>query len=346
MTDRAVAAECPACVGIIANPASGKDIRRLVGHATTIDNQGKVGIIRRVLIGAGALGVERIVMMPDCDDLGERALKGVRGTTDPLPEVTFLQMPIENATRDSFRAAEMMTQMGAACIVVLGGDGTMRAVSKGCGQVPLLGISTGTNNVLPTFVEGTIAGLAAGFLAQKRGQVEWVALRHKWLDIQTDDGPPDRALVDVAVLRGRFVGSRAVWRPEEISMILVTRADPASIGISAIAAALGPIGADEPVGMVLRLAAPDDPSTVRRILAPVGPGMLRPVGIASQRTLKLGEQVEIRAAEPLILALDGEREIALPSGSKARLTLRADGPWIVDVPRAMQEMVAQRLLDL
>ncbi len=31
-------------IGIIANPASGKDIRRLVSYATTIDNQEKVKI--------------------------------------------------------------------------------------------------------------------------------------------------------------------------------------------------------------------------------------------------------------------------------------------------------------
>ena len=33
-----------ASIGIIANPASGKDIRRLVSYATTIDNQEKVNI--------------------------------------------------------------------------------------------------------------------------------------------------------------------------------------------------------------------------------------------------------------------------------------------------------------
>ena len=46
-------------VGIIANPASGKDIRRLVAHATTIDNQGKVSIVRCALVGLGAAGVDR-----------------------------------------------------------------------------------------------------------------------------------------------------------------------------------------------------------------------------------------------------------------------------------------------
>ena len=33
-----------ASIGIIANPQSGKDIRRLVSYATTIDNNEKVNI--------------------------------------------------------------------------------------------------------------------------------------------------------------------------------------------------------------------------------------------------------------------------------------------------------------
>ncbi|HEY8875633.1 MAG TPA: hypothetical protein VIM32_03140 [Desulfosporosinus sp.] len=40
--------------GIIANPASGKDIRRLVAHATVFDNQEKVNLIRRILLGLQA----------------------------------------------------------------------------------------------------------------------------------------------------------------------------------------------------------------------------------------------------------------------------------------------------
>lgn len=36
-------------IGIIANPASGKDIRRLVSHATTVDNYEKVKKNRGVI---------------------------------------------------------------------------------------------------------------------------------------------------------------------------------------------------------------------------------------------------------------------------------------------------------
>lgn len=43
-------------IGIIANPMSGKDIRRLVSHATVIDNNEKINIIERVVIGAQKWG--------------------------------------------------------------------------------------------------------------------------------------------------------------------------------------------------------------------------------------------------------------------------------------------------
>ena len=44
-----------ATVGIIANPASGKDIRRLVAHASVFDNNEKINIVRRVLLGLDAV---------------------------------------------------------------------------------------------------------------------------------------------------------------------------------------------------------------------------------------------------------------------------------------------------
>ena len=52
-------------VGIVANPASGKDIRRLIAHGSTFDNNEKINIVRRVLIGLHAAGARRVRFMPD-----------------------------------------------------------------------------------------------------------------------------------------------------------------------------------------------------------------------------------------------------------------------------------------
>ena len=60
-------------VGIIANPASGKDIRRLVAHGSIFDNNEKINIIQRVLLGLDALGIERVMAMPDISALARQA---------------------------------------------------------------------------------------------------------------------------------------------------------------------------------------------------------------------------------------------------------------------------------
>src|SRR5512135_1088447 len=149
-------------VGIIANPASGKDIRRLVAHASVFDNNEKVNILQRVLLALDAAGVEQALMMPDYYGIGERALDGLK-----LSRVRagILEMPLTSTDQDSTTAAGRLCEMNAGSIVVLGGDGTNRVVAKGCGDVPIISISTGTNNVFPLMVESTVAGLAAGLVA-------------------------------------------------------------------------------------------------------------------------------------------------------------------------------------
>ena len=63
-------------VGIIANPAAGKDIRRIVAQGRFVPNHEKVNILKRVLAGLDATGVERVLFMPDTGALGSNALQG------------------------------------------------------------------------------------------------------------------------------------------------------------------------------------------------------------------------------------------------------------------------------
>ncbi|MFP3897468.1 MAG: hypothetical protein ACLFV5_11625 [Anaerolineales bacterium] len=64
-------------VGLIANPAAGKDMRRLVAHASTVGNQSKIGSIRRILVGLGAMGVRRVLDMPERLHLGEQGYENL-----------------------------------------------------------------------------------------------------------------------------------------------------------------------------------------------------------------------------------------------------------------------------
>ena len=59
-----------ASIGIIANSASGKDIRRLVAHATVFNNNEKANILERIIISAQELGVDKVIIMPDFYRMG------------------------------------------------------------------------------------------------------------------------------------------------------------------------------------------------------------------------------------------------------------------------------------
>ena len=57
--------QADALVGIVANPASARDIRRLIASASGMQLADRANIVQRALAGLGAAGVKRIAMMPD-----------------------------------------------------------------------------------------------------------------------------------------------------------------------------------------------------------------------------------------------------------------------------------------
>jgi predicted polyphosphate/ATP-dependent NAD kinase len=318
-------------VGIIANPASGKDVRRLVSQAITVGNQQKENTVRRLLLGLRACGVDRVEIMPDLYGIGASALDGLRGRPDIRAMASLIDMPLEGTAGDSVRAAEALRRAGAGCIVTLGGDGTVRAVAKGCGEVPLLPISTGTNNVVPIFVEGTVAGMAAAYVAQHPDSArERLCYRHKRLDVFINGRMADSALVDVALVAAQFVGARAVWEPDLLRQLFVTRAQPATIGLSSLIGVVRPIGVADPFGAAVTVG-----HNGRRVLAPITPGSVTPVAIEPIVTLEPGVVHAVSGEHPAVLALDGEREIELRAGDRVEVALTLDGPWIVNVERTM-----------
>ena len=323
-------------VGIVANPASGKDIRRLVSHATVVNNNEKASIVRRLLLALYASGVRRVEIMPDHFGIGVRALKGLRDRPEVVASVSMIDMPVTHTLADSLHAARYLRDTGAGCIVVLGGDGTCRVVAKGAGEVPLLPISTGTNNVVPTFVEGTIAGFAAAQVALRaKAEREDLCWRHKRLLVQVNGEAVDQALVEVALLTTRFTGARAVWETGTLRQVFVSRAQPVNIGLSAIVGMVHPVGPSYPGGACVTTA-----SDGRKVLVPLAPGAVVPVGIGEIVELEPGIDYPVDPLRPATLALDGEREITLNPGDKVTVALDLEGPWIVDVERTLQLAVA------
>ena len=105
-------------VGIIANPAAGKDIRRIVAQGRFVPNHEKVNILKRALAGMDAVGVDRVLFLPDSGGLGRSALQD----TQLRLRAEFVEMTVFHAERDSSRAAGAMRDAGVP--VGLGVDGS------------------------------------------------------------------------------------------------------------------------------------------------------------------------------------------------------------------------------
>ena len=313
--------------GIIANPTAGKDIRRLVAHGRVVPDWEKVNVIRRVFLGMEAVGLERVVVMPNSSYLCQRARDDVQLSL----ELDVLDMPVYGSVDDTVAAAAMMKEMEVGCLVTLGGDGTNRAVAKACGPVPLVPISTGTNNVFPAMMEGTLAGLAAGVVALGLVELDRVSAISKRIEVYLNGEFRDLALVDLAVSGERFVASRAIWDMSTLREVFLTRAEPTSIGLSSIGARLHPVSMTDETGLYFR---PGPGGTT--VLAPVAPGIVSQVPIQEWRILPLGERVPIHHDVGTI-ALDGEREFSLLPGQRVEVELTGNGPRVVLLEAALRE---------
>src|SRR6266699_1983133 len=360
--------------GIIANPASGRDIRRLAAHGTVFDNNEKTAIVRRVLLGLEAVGIRRVAYMPEHDfGILPRAITGLQGHPLQLAAEP-LEMPVLGTSADSTRAARLLAELGAGCIITLGGDGTNRVVAKGCGTVPLVPISTGTNNVFPTFLEGTVAGVAAGLVARDcagKGALR----RAPRLEVLVNGTPIDSALVDVVVSEQPFVGSRAIWDLSLVREVVLSRIAPATIGLSALGGALlsaqiqagneaaansnhpsndtaclPSVRKDERKSSFAQPACKENATVEvseragmhivlgdggREVMAALAPGIVKWVGVRETRKLQVDDVVQFRPGTGTV-ALDGEREIEIPMTSVVEVCLCADGPFVVDVPAALE----------
>jgi hypothetical protein len=321
-------------VGIIANPASGKDIRRLVAHGSTFDNNEKINIVRRVLLGLDAAGVRRVAFLPDAYGIVERAAAASKLRLKLSP----LAMPVVGHASDSTEAAQRLRDLEATVIITLGGDGTNRAVAKGCGDVPLVPISTGTNNVFPAMVEGTLAGLAAGLvatgIAHNRPGHPRVVRRAPKLEVHVNGHVTDLALIDVVVSNLAWIGARALWEPAHLSQIVLSRISAADVGMVGLGGALFPRACGGCSGAWIAIGDADNAAT--QVTIPIAPGLLRQIPVREATLIAHGETIPLGSG-PCTIALDGEREIEIPD-NQAPIAVRLDplGPRVIDVEAALQ----------
>lgn len=321
-------------VGIIANPASGKDIRRLVAYASLMSNRDKTDLVRRIILGIHSTGVDEILIMPDYCRLGSTAASGL-GKDGIGSRVSILDMTVTGTQEDSTRAMALMKELGVGCVVTVGGDGTNRAVVKGDRSVPIVPLSTGTNNVFPVMVEATTAGIAAGVVARGIAGMDKFISVNKRLIITLNGRECDMALVDAVVLEQAFVGARAIWNLDEVRQVFCTRAAPESIGLSAIGGSVCPVYPDDDFGVYLELGEGN-----MRCRAAVLPGVIKEISVREYRKLKFGEEVSL-VEKPCLLALDGERELVVRSDEEVGIRVERDGPRVVDINGVVREAAAQ-----
>lgn len=318
-------------IGIIANPASGKDIRRLVSHATVIDNGEKTNIVERIILGAQALGVDRVYIMADFHKMGDRVKRDLTISRELKCEIVVLDMINFNSMKDTLNATEILEKNNVGCIVTLGGDGTNRAVAKALKDTPIITISTGTNNVYPVMLEGTIAGMAAAAVASNRFDKSVYSLKDKRIEIYKDNQLIDIALVDAVISNDAFIGSKAIWEMESIEKIFVTRSHPASIGFSSVVGCKKTIVPEDDFGAYINVNT--NGSTV---LAPVAAGVLEPIAIDEPVIIGFDDEFVYIANDSGTIALDGEREIEFSKGQSFTFKINRNGPYHVDVVKALQ----------
>ncbi len=324
-------ADSPAAVGVIANPASGRDLRRLLAWASVYPTSEKVHGVLRLLCAMGSTGVREAWMMPDTAGLAAHVRESAelarerRGLS--MPRIRMLDMPVRDSATDSMEAAARMRAAGLALIAVFGGDGTHRAVATTCGEVPLAAVSTGTNNAFPEWREATSIGLAAGLVALGRVPAHVGLRANKRLRL-SGQGREEIALVDVCVTRQSSIGARAVWRGGDLSELYVAFAEPTAIGLSSIAGLTLPVSRDEAAGVHIRIGAG------RTVQAAVMPGLVEPVNVSTVERWPMGDTMRLPALRGTV-ALDGEREIEIDERSEWRLDLDWSGPRTVAVEAAL-----------
>ena len=325
-----------ASVGIIANPTSGKDIRRLVGQALVIGSREKVNIIKRVLIGLHSVGVHEVFIMPDRLGIGEKSIQDLNHRFPQVVEkVKILDLDLQDSSEDTLQAALMMKEIGAQAIITLGGDGTVRVAAKGAGDIPILPISTGTNNVLPKFIEGTVAGLAAGrFACSDPAQRQTFVKRQKKINIYINGKLRDIALVDLVLIAGSHIGSKAVWESDKLFQVAATQGSLINIGFSSIIGNFKTIYPEDPFGCIATLR--NKSKYDYQVSAVIGPGMIENFKLSDVKTMSPGKRYRILSKRQAVIALDGEREIVLNENDKAEIELSLEGPYFLDHKKILE----------
>ncbi|MDC6450299.1 NAD(+)/NADH kinase [Pseudomonadales bacterium] len=320
-------------LGIIVNPMSGRDVRRVAARASISAHHDKQQQVTRLVLGALQSGAQEVYLAREPFRISERAVENIAEKT----RIKMLEFKLKHNAHDTVTAAERMWAAGCRTFIVLGGDGTNRIVARTCPDAVLLPLSTGTNNVFPQMVEASVAGAAAGLICSGQVPIEENCYRCKQVHVECDDGTTDLALVDAILLKNDQLGSLLPFSASNISQIFLARSEAASVGISPIGGFILPCGTEDKFGVKLQCKEDAD----LQIEVPISPGLYNTIGIESCNRVSLGERTKVMG--PGILAFDGDREIQLGEKQSVTVSIRADGPWIIEPKRVMKAAVSLKV---
>ena len=326
-------------IAICVNPMSGRDVRRLAARATNMTHEAKRDIVARIAAGADSIGVNEIYIVDEPFRIASMALDWM-----PLKaKVISLGIELRHDASDTERAVRAFVGEGVEVIVSLGGDGTNRIIARSAPQLELIPLSTGTNNVFPSMVEPTTAGVVAALAAMGRfsdDATRGIRNRAKVLHTAFSDGINDIALIDAVQLRDDFVGNLLPYDEAKLKKILLTRALPDRVGMSPVGGLISVVEEKDDFGLLVEVSEMEDSEIFIRV--PLSPGFFKDVAISRSQRVDLGEKVTFEGEG--ILALDGDREHKLGNKRSVAATIRRDGPWVYDVGAAMRYAVAEGMM--
>ena len=328
-------------VGIIANPASGRDLRRLTAHAGLHSSTDKASVVQRLLAAFGATGIRHALLPPDMTGIAAAVLRAsqTRQARDGhWPFLEFLDMPLRQSVEDTRLAARRMVERGVALIAVLGGDGTHKAVAAEVGDV-LAGAVHRDQQRFPGAARSRRRGARRRPLRQQPGAAG---------DRPATQQAPAGARAAPRALRVGAGGRRGVAaavhrRPRHQSRrrprrsLRQLRRTPRHRPFGA----LRTVVAGEP-------RSPTAPGcacirTPASLLVPLAPGLLVGCGVSAAGYLQPGV-AHAPSLSSGTLALDGEREIEFSATDRPSITLDPSGPFSVDVPATLAYAARHRLL--
>ncbi|MBD3646068.1 MAG: NAD(+)/NADH kinase [Pseudomonadales bacterium] len=268
--------------------------------------------------------------------LGNEPFRINTGAVENLPQreqIRILDFPLTHTARDTIQMMTLMWEHGCRHFITLGGDGTNRIAARHFPEATILPLSTGTNNVFPWMLEASVAGAAAGLIASDKLDAETHCRRCKQIHVEVN-GETDNALVDAVLLREKLLGNLLPYDTDNILEVFLTRAEPASIGVSPIGGYLSPCHESDDFGLHIECGEP----AKARVRVPISAGLYGDVAIRDFTRVSPGE---VRIIEgPGILAFDGDRSIRVETGDEVRIRIERDGPRIMDA-RAIMDAAAR-----